>query len=183
MNCYTKLTIAFVWLVVAAVFASGQKMDFDVTPGTDFSRYKTYKWQRASDARYPADDVDQLLIRTIDSQLAGKGLTKTESDTPDLYVIYQLAIEEDMKWSSFRTDIAWAGTPVTGIYTMQGATTNSNYPVSVGSLFIDLYDVAQKRRVWQVHATKTVHPDNSAEKKEKNARKVLEKVFKNYPPK
>lgn len=122
------------------------------------------------------------MVRNIDEQLKAKGLTRTESDDSDLYVIYQLAIEEDMKWSSFRTEIGWSSTSVTGIYTMQGATTNSNYPVSIGSLFIDLYDVAQKRRVWQVHATKTVHPDNSMKKREKNARKAIAKIFQNYPP-
>jgi len=177
-----RLVIYIFAILTLCAPAFGQKMDFDVSIGTDFSKYETYKWQRASDARYPSDDIDQLLIRTIDEQLRLKGLMRVETESADLYVIYQLAITDDMKWSSFQTNLGWVGNPVTGVYsTIPGATTNSSYPVSIGSLFIDIYDVAQKKRVWQVHATETVHPDAKPDKREKNAKKVMEKVFKNYP--
>ena len=189
MNCrkvfmvtISKLLLTVALLAAFLSVASAQKMDFDISPGTDFSKFKTYKWQRAKDTTYPSDEVDRLFVRAIDEQLRLKGLALTDSDDADLYVIYQLAIVDDMKWSSFTTDIGWHGNPVSGISSIPGATTNSSYPVSIGSLFIDLYDVSKKSRVWQVHATKTVEPDNSMEKKEKNIRKVLTKIFKYYPP-
>lgn len=181
-----KFTIHLIATIFAGFlfssFASAQKIEYDFVPGTDYSKYKTYKWHRADDARYPSDEIDRMIIRSVDAQLKLKGMIRTEDEACDMYVIYQLAITEDMKWSSFRTEIGWQGTNVTGIYDLPGGTTNSSYPVSVGSLFLDFYDVAQKKRVWVAHATKTIHPSADLKKNQKNTDKVMAKVLKNYPP-
>jgi len=159
---------------------SAQKIRYDSVPGTDFSRYKTYKWQRADKAIYPSEENDKMLIRAIDAELALRGLTRTEAEEADIYVIYQLAILDNFELSSFRTEVGWA----TGASTMPGiraGTTNSATPIKSGSLILDIYDVAQKKRVWQAYATKSVDPDAEFSKREKNTRKVMAKIMKGYP--
>lgn len=162
--------------------ASAQKVSYDSVPGTDFSKYKTYKWQRAEKAKYPDPENDRLLMRAIDAQLGSKGLTKVETEEADVYVIYQLAILDNVEWSSFRSDIGWSGSGANSLPGFRGGTTNSVMPIKSGSLILDIYDVSQKKRVWQAHATKTVDPSAELKKREKNVQKVMAKIMQNYPP-
>ena len=171
--------VSFIALLDSA--AAAQEVKYDFVAGTDFSKYKTYKWRRADKARYPEPASDQILIRAIDEQLAAKGLTKTERDSADLFVIYQLAVTEDVEWSSFSNDIQWQ-TGANSLPGFRGSTTNSTDLIRKGWLMIDLYDAGQKTLVWQASATKTLGKGTDPKKMERNARKAMGKVFANYPP-
>ena len=170
---------SFVMLLDLVVVAQDVKYDF--VAGTDFSKYKTYKWRRADKARYPEPASDQILIRAIDEQLTAKGLTKTESDTADLFVIYQLAVVEDVEWSSFTNDIQWS-TGANSLPGFRGSTTNSTDLIRKGWLMVDMYDNNQQKLVWQASATKTLGKGTDPKKMERNAKKAMTKVFANYPP-
>src|SRR5204862_561832 len=65
--------------------AAAQDIKFNYLPGTDFSKYKTYKWVRIPKADYPNQILDGQIMQAIDAQLALKGLTKTEDANADLY--------------------------------------------------------------------------------------------------
>ena len=161
--------------------AAGQDVKYDFVSGTDFSKFKTYKWQRAAKASYPEPAADQILIRAIDEQLAAKGLTKSSDQSADLFVIYQLAITEDVEWSSFTNDIQWQ-TGANSLPGFRGSTTNSTDLIRKGWLMVDVYDAGEKKLVWQASATKTLGNSSNPKKMEKNARKAMAKVFANYPP-
>jgi hypothetical protein len=169
------------FVVLNDVPAAAQDVKYDFVAGTDFSKFKTYKWRRAEKARYPEPTSDQILIRTIDEQLSAKGLTKTESDSADLFVIYQLAVTEDVEWSSFTNDIQWQS-GANSLPGFRGATTNSTDMIRKGWLMVDIYDSSQKKLVWQASATKTLGKGTDPKKMERNARKAMAKVFSNYPP-
>lgn len=177
-----SLTATILVCLLLSASAPAQKINYDFVPGTDFSKYKTYRWRRADKAMYPDEENDKMLMRSIDTELALKGLTKTETDLADLYVIYQIAIFDDMEWSSFRTDIGWHSIGADSPAGFRGATTNTFTLMKRGSLILDIYDVTQKKRVWQAHATKTVDPAAPLNKRVKNTQKVMAKIFKNYPP-
>jgi Domain of unknown function (DUF4136) len=80
---------------LAVATASAQDVGYNAMPGTDFSRYKTYKWVKIEGAQYPDQIADAQIKSAIDGQLASKGLTKTEDDAVDLYVGYQIAIDKE----------------------------------------------------------------------------------------
>lgn len=182
-----KLTFTVILAVcILSLNASAQKVTYDAAPGTNFSIYKTFKWQRASDARYPDDQTDRILIDAIDAELFKKGLIKkglirSDADTSDLYVVYQLAIVDGVQWSSFNQAIGWPNGQST-LAGFPGATTNSSEFIRVGWLIVDIYDVKQKKQIWQATATKTLGDGNDPKKQAENARKAMSKVFKNYPP-
>ena len=180
------LTVAILSGIFMFSSASAQKVEYDFVAGTDFSKYKTYKWQRADKALYPDEANDKLMMRVTDAVLASKGLTKVETDTADVYVIYQLAILDDVMWSSFRSDIGgWQDAGDSGAMILpgfKGATTNSSTPIKRGSLILDIYDVGQKKRVWQALATKTIDMEAPMQKREKKAQKTMAKILSNYPP-
>jgi hypothetical protein len=176
----TNFSLTSLVVLLLSVAAFGQKVTYDVVQGTDFSKYKTYKWQRAEKASYPAGGSDEIIMRSIDAQLAAKGLTRSEAGPVDLYVTYQLAIVENAEWSSFSNEIQWEG-GANSLAGFRGATTNSTMMIRKGWMIVDVYDVDQKKYVWHATASKTLGDSTDPKKIEKNARKAMAKVFENFP--
>lgn len=181
MRSIVRVAFLFSLAIILSGACLAQDIKFHYATGTDFSRFKTYKWQRAKNANYQDAVVDRILKKTIAEQLTAKGLSETQGDTADVYIVYQMAVGQDVEWSSFTTDATYA----MGSYDMVGyggATTNSAEMIRRGWLMIDIYDNLDKKLVWQTNAVKTLGKGNDPAKMEKNARKAMSKIFKNYPP-
>ena len=69
----------------AASLAHAQDVGYNAMPNIDFAKYKTYAWVKLKDAQYPNDIVDSQIQTAIDSQLATKGLTKSDPGNADLH--------------------------------------------------------------------------------------------------
>ena len=98
----TKVVCLAALLLLLGSTASAQDIKYNYLRGTDFSKYKTYKWVKVSNAQYPNSILDDQIMQAIDSQLALKGLSKSQ-DNPDLYVIYQVAVNQQVQWNSYST--------------------------------------------------------------------------------
>ena len=163
-------------LFVALVVGTGckaQDVTYNFMPGTDFSKYHTYKWVVIEGASHPNQIMDQEIKQAVDSQLASKGLTKTDSDKADLYVGYQIAVDQERQWNAWGTGRGFGGG--------MGSATSST--ISIGTLVLDMYDPGTKQLVWTGHATKSIDPSSNQEKNMKSLNKAMEKLLKNYPPK
>ncbi|MGA8306254.1 MAG: DUF4136 domain-containing protein [Candidatus Acidiferrales bacterium] len=174
----TKIAKMGLCLVVALLACSVTKAQ-DVTsnsmPGTDFTKYHTYKWVAVEGASHPNQIVDTQIKASIDSQLGAKGLTKTNSDKADLYIDYQVSVNQQKQWNAYGTGM--------GFRFGGGMATATSSTIDIGTLVLDMYDPASKQLVWSGRATKTIDPNNSQEKKQKNLDKAMQKLLKNYPPK
>ena len=165
--------------VVVALLAFGTALAQDVTtnfmPGTDFTKYHTYKWVTIQGATYPNQIVNAQIKEAVDSQLATKGLTKTDGDRADLYVGYQVSIDQQRQWNAYGMGggLRWGS----GMATAQSSTIN------IGTLVLDMYDPSGKQLVWTGRATKTLDASANQEKKQKNLDKAMQKLLKNFPPK
>jgi len=169
------LSLAFALALL--LFTGGlaaQDVKYNSMPGTDFSKFHTYKWVAIEGASHPNQIVDAEIKQSVDSQLASKGLTKTDSDKADLYVGYQIAVDQEKQWNAYGMGggIRWGG--------MATATSSS---INIGTLVVDMYDPATKQLVWTGTATKTMDPSSNQEKNQKNLNKAMAKLLKNYPPK
>src|SRR5215469_7989886 len=162
-------------LLFAAATLAAQDVRSNYMPGTDFSKYHTYKWINIEGASHPNQIVDAQIKQSVDSQLATKGLTKTDGDKADLYVGYQTAVDQEKQWNGYGMGggVRWGG----------GMATATSSTINVGSLVIDMYDPATKQLVWTGTATKTMDPSSNQEKNEKNLNKAMAKLLKNFPPK
>jgi len=89
--------------------AVAQDVHYNFMPGTDFSKYHTYKWVAIEGGAHPNQIMDAEIKQAVDSQLASKGLTKTDSDKADLYVGYQVAIDQEKQWNGYAWAVACAG--------------------------------------------------------------------------
>lgn len=168
-------------LLASCAVASAQDIRFNYMPGTDFSKYKTYKWVKIPNAQYPNSILDQQIMQAIDTQLATKGLSKTE-DNPDLYVTYQAAVNQEKQWNSYSTGGDMWGWGGWGGWGGMSTTTTTSQTINIGTLSCDIYDVSQKKQVWRGDATKTLGSGKDPAKVSKNLNKAMAKLFKKYPP-
>jgi len=175
-------------ILIGCVYASAQDIKYNFLPGTDFAKYKTYKWVRIPKAEYPNQILDGQIMQAIDAQLGLKGLTKTDGDTADLYVGYQAAVSQEKQWNSYSTDMGggwgygrwggWGGYGGGGMST----TTTTSQTINIGTINVDVYDVAAKNQIWRGAASKTLGSGKDPTKVNKNLNKAMEKLFKKYPP-
>ena len=160
-------------LVVGATI-SAQEVRSNYMPGTDFSKFHTYKWITIQGGEHPNQIEDAEIKEAVDSQLAARGLTKTDSDDADLYVGYQVAINQQQQWTAFGMGGGWR---------FGGMGTATSSTIDTGTIVIDMYDQAGKQLVWSGRATKTLDPSKSQEKNQKDLDKAMEKLLKDFPPK
>ena len=166
--------MALVVAVLACSVTHGQDVRTNSMPGTDFSKYNTYKWVTIEGGGHPNQIVDAQIKQSIDSQLSAKGFTKTDNDKADLLVGYQVAVNQEKQWNAYGMGggVRWGG---------MGTATSST--INVGTLVLDIYDPAAKHLIWTGNATKTIDPSKNQEKNQKNLDKTMEKLLKNFTPK
>jgi hypothetical protein len=137
-------------LLLMAGSVAAQDVKYNFMPGTDFSKFHTYKWVVVPNATYPNQIVDTQIKDAINSQLSAKGLTSTDSDKSDLYVAYQTSVDQQKQWNAYGMGGGWrfgGG--------MASATSST---IDVGTLVVDMYDPSTKQLVWTGRATKTLNP-------------------------
>ena len=106
MNCtlqfgLTRIGIVLALALLACAVTVGQDVTTNAMPGTDFAKYKTYKWVAIEGATQPNQIVDAQIKQSIDTQLAAKGLTKADNDKADLFVGYQVSIDQEKQWNAY----------------------------------------------------------------------------------
>jgi hypothetical protein len=207
MKITKQLTLPPALLFMLAC-AQGQDIHYNYDRGANFQSYRTYQWVDVqqgpggpSKADVPAgllklpvgpppmsgsnvpDDqlLDQDIKRSVDAQLAEKGLTKVDKGG-DLLVGYQAAVREEKSinlWGS-GTNGWWGGGPywASGFSSVQGQTST----IPIGTVVVGLYDPARKQLIWRGDASKTVELKKDPNKNYGNLQKAMVKLFKNYPP-
>jgi len=180
MNCRLKNVVVGVacaigFLLLAAGVASAQDIKTNYMPGTDFSKYHTYKWVTINNAEQADPIVAQQIKDAIDTQLASKGMTKTDGDPADMYVGIQTSIQQQQQWNAYGMGGGWrfgGG--------MASATSST---LQIGTLGVDFYDPATKQLVWRGEATKTLNPSKNAQTNLNRVNQAVAKLLKNFPPK
>ena len=174
----TKRIIQLAAMVGVLAFVCGsaqaQTVNYNFAPGTNFSKYHTYKWVTIPGAQYPDQITDQQIKQAIDQQLAAKGFVKTDSDTADMDVAYQVSVAREQQWSTYGTGGGWRWGG--------GMATTTSSTIHTGTLGVDFYDPAQKQLIWRGSATKTLNPPKDPNKRQKNLDKAVAKLLKNFPP-
>jgi len=183
MSKIAQFSIAALLLTIGSIaFAQDVRYNFD--KNTDFSQFKTYKWVPMKDAQKVDDLLDKQIKDAIDAELAKKNLTKTDADSADLYIGYQVGIGTEKQFTSY--DTGWGYGP--GWYRGGwyggggGMTTGQTSTIYVGQLALDMNDAKDHDLVWRGVASKTIDPKAKPDKQQKNLAKTVAKLLKNYPP-
>jgi hypothetical protein len=160
------------------LFAIGVSIAQDVKsnsmPGTDFSKFHTYKWVDIEGGAHPNQIMDAEIKMAVDAQLTSKGLVRATGDNADLLVGYQIAVNQEKQWNAYGMG---------GGVRFGGMGTATQSTINIGTMVLDMYDPASKQLVWTGNATKAIDPSSNQEKNQKNLNKAMAKLLKNYPPK
>jgi Domain of unknown function (DUF4136) len=159
----------------------------------NFSKYKTYRLAASEQSERLDPLTDQQVQRAIVSALAAKGLTRVDTENAGLYVVYEAAITREQRvdmitaggaygpgWvhgSGWRYGPGWQPNPTAG------SVPGKAVIVPVGAVAIEMYDVATKQIVWEAVGSKSIDPKATSDKREKNLKKGIARIFKDYPPK
>ena len=176
MACFRELrrrvclVLAAECLLCCAVLT--QEVSTTYAPGYNFSKYRTYKWVEIK-GQHPDPTVDRQIKQSFDSQLAARGLTKTDG-TADLNVDYQTAIRKQETWQPYED---WTTKVFRGL-----APTRQLVTIPVGTLVLDIYDVAAKTLIWTGRAEKTLDSSSSREDRQRNLDKATKKLLSDFPP-
>jgi hypothetical protein len=172
-----KVCLIATMLLALPGIALAQKTSFDYDKSANFASYKTYAMR---DGRKVGDPlIDNRIVAAIESELAAKGFTKTETN-PDLLVIYHVAFDKEQDISGYTSGAGPYG------WRYGGGMQTTDLRVSeilIGTLVIDLTDAAKKEVVWRGMGVKEIDTQAKAEKRDKNINGAVAKMLKNYPPK
>ena len=159
-----------VLLLASASFAQQVKTDYQ--RGTDFSRYKTYSWEKVQ----TQDQLDVSRIKdAVNGALSAKGLTAVDSGGDlSLVAIEMTKNQQNLNtfYNGFGGGWRWGG----GFG--NATTTVDNY--KVGTLVVDLFDAKTKNLVWRGSASDTL--SSKSETNIKNLDKDIQKMFDHFPP-
>ncbi len=170
-------------VLLLGTFAIAQDVSYNFDNTADFSKYRTYRWEKHPQSL----DINEITLKQLsdafDAELARKGLVKTGYAKADLVIVYQLAVKQEKEINSYST--GWGYGPGWGGYYGGGGSSSTNTTIStisIGSVNLDIYDAVKQRLIWRGIASKTLDPKAKPEKQEKNIAKAAAKLLKNYPP-
>lgn len=173
----TKSTIGQVLIVLALMLVAGsgvhgQQVHYNYMPGTDFSKYHTYKWVDIPSNVHPNQIISQEIKDAVNNTLAAKGFTLATGDKADLYVGYQCSVDQERQWN------AWG----MGGRLMGGMGEATSSTISNGTLAVDFYDPTSQQLIWRGSAEQTLNPSGNQQKDMNKLNKGVAKLLKNFPP-
>jgi len=174
----TRTTAPVVVLIASLALPAivrAQKTSFDFDHTAEFAQFRTYAWQQAT----PAGEhfLAQRIVSAIDSQLAAKGLVKTDTNA-DVYVLYHVALGVQKTVSGF----GGGSGPYGGRGGLDTFDARLN-DIPVGGLVIDLVDASTRQLVWRGIGVDQIDVEAKPEKRDAMVDKAVGKILKNYPPK
>lgn len=166
------------FLLIALILTScGTKVNYDYEKSTNFSHYKTYNY--FDDMKTGLSQLDvKRLIRTMDTKLETMGLIRSED--PDFYIDIQSQEIQSRNNSNVGVGLGGGGGRVGGGVTV-GLPIGGNK--NTRELVIEFVDDTKTGMFWQAISESTYNPNATPEKREKQFKIVVDKVFSSYPPK
>jgi hypothetical protein len=182
MKKAVMLGLALALAVSSSAYAQDVRYNFD--KNSDFAKFKTFKWVTIKGGKHVNDLVDQQIRSAIESELALKGLVRTDADNADLYIGYQAAVDTEKQVNTFDTGWGYGPGYGPGWYGGGGmsSSTSTTSTIYIGSITVDMYQASAKNLVWRGMASKTLDAKAKPDKQQKNLAKAMKKLFKNYPP-
>ena len=80
------MTIGFLTLISFSLALTAQDVSYNYDQAADFSKFKSFKWVEIKGSVHPDQLVDQQIKAALETEMAKKGLSKTDSDQANLYI-------------------------------------------------------------------------------------------------
>ena len=163
---------------MSALSANAQKVTVGAQPAADLTKYKTYSWTKGLTGANPM--VHPIIVAAVDQEMAAKGMTKVESEG-ELILSAFVWTESEM----YVTNQSW--TPVLNSISTGIAVGSQSWPVTKGTLVVEISEAKSKDGLWRGTATDTLKHGPTGDKVrdaksvEKPIKKAVVKMFKKFP--
>ena len=172
-------TLALV-LALTTGTAWAQKIKSDFDKAAPFSQFKTYAFKpgllMVAEGR---DRIDGHILDALRHELGAKGMTEVK-ESPQVYVTYFGTIggttaSGNLYAPGQRASYDW-GIP-------QGWSGVASTTVIEGSMLFEIVNASTNQLAWRATVRGVVKNLNNPEKQEPRIKEVINKAFKDYPPK
>jgi hypothetical protein len=178
MSLRRRITVIVFLIGTSALSANAQKVTVGVQPAADLTKYKTYSWSKGLAGANPI--VQQMIVTAVDEEMAAKGMAKVESDA-ELTMAAFVWTESEL----YATNPSWA--PVLNSISTGIAVGSQSWPVTKGTLVVEISEAKTKDGLWRGTATDTLKHGPTGDKVrdaksvEKPIKKAVVKMFKKFP--
>jgi hypothetical protein len=165
--------LAAVAALTVTGLAFGQQVTYNYDRGTDFSKFKTYKWVPIEGAQHPNQITAGNITSIIDGILASKGFVKKDADPVDLNVGYGTTIQDQQMITGYGGGFG---------FRFGGMGMAETQTIQNGTVLVDIYSTAEKLLVWRATGTESLDPSSDPNKNYSRLKTALTKLMKNFPP-
>jgi len=178
MSLRRRIAVILFLIGTVALSANAQKVAVGAQPAADLTKYKTYSWSKGLAGANPI--VQQIIVTAVDQEMAAKGMTKVESDS-ELILSAFVWTESEL----YVTNPSWA--PVLNSISTGIAVGTQSWPVTQGSLVVEISNAKSNDGLWRGTATHTLKHGPTGDKArdaktvEMPIKKAVVKMFKKFP--
>jgi hypothetical protein len=178
MSLRRRITVILFLIGTSALSANAQQVIVGVQPAADLTKYKTYSWSKGLAGANPI--VQQMIVTAVDQEMAAKGMARVESDG-ELTMAAFVWTESEL----YATNPSWA--PVLNSISTGIAVGSQSWPVTKGTLVVEISEAKTKDGLWRGTATDTLKHGPTGDKVrdaksvEKPIKKAVVKMFKKFP--
>ena len=167
------LPVYFALLVLGLASCSGLKVVQDHDSSIDFNSYQTYNFTPSADS-IPINQLNKRrLFNAISAEMNESGIIWAAD--PDIYVHVHMLMKGKTK-----TNVSYGQGETYDLGSGFSTTYMDLSEFSEGSLFFDIIDSKRKQLVWSGNVTSNIKGSNT--RSEKDINKIVQKVFKKFPP-
>ncbi len=165
------LTAAIIWI---ATSATAQKVYVDHDDATDFSRFTTFAVIETGDDLKESDPLaHDRVVAAIRARLAAIGMAEAE-DTPQISITYHASEEEETRFNTTHTGLAWGSSGIAGAPGISKTASNV-VTYTKGTLVIDIVQIEDQKLIWRGTAPGVLV--GNPQKKEKRVKQAIEKLI------
>ena len=172
-SVWVRMALATCLTLLVAAFGLAQTVKYQVDNTANFAKYHTYQWVEIPGGLHPDQITSNNIIAAFDTTLASKGFTKSTGGQADLYVGYQVAVDQEKQLNFY-------GGPGWRLGAGMGQATTST--INNGELVFDVYDPTNQALIWRGVAAKAVTLSNNPQKNQQQLQKAVTKLLQNFPP-
>ena len=170
-----RLLAVALGLLCASCSSTGVAVDRD--PGYDFSAARTYAWTEGVAAA--SDLHEKRIVQGVDAALAGHGLERTTTGTPDLLVSTEVLTRHEVRSTGSAFGIGVGHGFQNGGVGVGTTVGNELDEVQVGTLVIAIRDGKTEDLVWRAEAEDVVTSD--PERTANAIRDAISAAFEEFP--
>lgn len=180
-------------LAALSACSSGIQTTQDYSPDFSFAQIQTWDWMPepprtgAANPRADNDFVRTRLRNAIEATMEDKGFQKVDGGDPDVRVGFHLALDEGVDYRTLNT--YYGGGWGYGMYRYpyggmgMSSTTVQERRYTVGTLIIDVFDVASQQLVWRgAGEGRLKDPTTDPVERQRRADDAVWEIMRPFPP-